>query len=146
VVKPQPSSGTCPTPGYVHHDKRKHSAHVEVAHDLDEMPWPWPDASCAEVLALDVFEHLHQMPEAWMRQCHRILVPGGLLRLRVPIFGSPWHVMDPTHVRGFHPANFDYFVRGTALFAKYGHSYFDFHFRQGRVRVEEHNIVAELVK
>jgi hypothetical protein len=86
------------------------------------------------------------MPVAWMRKCHRSLVIGGLLRLRVPIFGSPWHLMDPTHVRGFHPANFDYFVRGTELHSKYGHFYFDFSFRQRRVRIEEHNIVAELVK
>ena len=97
--------GMAPTPGYVHHDRRRHAPHVEVAHDLDVLPWPWPDESCQEVLALDVFEHLHLMPEAWLRQCHRLLVPGGVLKLRVPIFGSPWHVMDPTHVRGFHPAN-----------------------------------------
>ena len=138
--------GTNPTPGYVHHDRRRHSAHVEVAHDLDLLPWPWADCSCEEVLGLDVFEHLHLMPEAWMRECHRILVPGGLLRLRVPVFGSPWHLMDPTHVRGFHPLNFDYFIRGRELYLKYGHFYFDFAFADGRVWLEGHNIVAELRK
>jgi predicted SAM-dependent methyltransferase len=138
--------GMCPTPGYVHHDRRKHSAHIEIAHDLDVLPWPWPDNSCSEVLGLDVLEHLHLMPEAWMRQCHRILVPGGLLRLRVPIFGSPWHLMDPTHVRGFHPANFDYFIRGRELYRKYGHFYFEFAFSDGRVWIEEYNIVAELTR
>jgi hypothetical protein len=115
-------------------------------HDLDFLAWPWPDESCEELLALDVFEHLHLMPETWLRECHRILRPEGMLRLRVPIFGSPWHVVDPTHVRGFHPLNFDYFVRGRELHQKSGHCYFDFAFRQAEVRVEGFNIVATLVK
>jgi hypothetical protein len=130
----------------VHHDRRKHSPHIEVAHDLDVLPWPWPDGSCEEILGLDVFEHLHLMPEQWLRECHRLLVPGGVLRLRVPIFGSPWHLMDPTHVRGFHPLNFAYFVQGHELYLKYGHFSFDFFFVSGTVRIEGHNIVAELVR
>ena len=86
------------------------------------------------------------MPEAWLRECHRILTPGGLLRLRVPIFGSPWHLIDPTHVRGFHPLNFDYFIRNRDLYAKYGHYYFDFSFSDGSVKVEDYNIAATLTK
>jgi hypothetical protein len=139
-------SGTQPTPGFVHHDKKAHSPHIDVTHDLEILCWPWPDACCEEVLALDVFEHLHLMPEAWLRECHRILRSDGILRLRVPIFGSPWHVIDPTHVRGFHPLNFDYFVQGRDLHQKYGHYYFDFAFRQAEVKVEGFNIVATLVK
>ncbi len=135
-----------PTAGYVHHDRRKHSDHIDVVHDLEELPWPWPDSSCNEILGLDVFEHLHLMPEQWLRECHRLLIPGGALKLRVPIFGTPWHLMDPTHVRGFHPANFDYFMKGRELYQKYGHFYFDFCFRDGSVEIEEYNIVATLVK
>jgi hypothetical protein len=138
--------GKAPTAGYVHHDRRKHSAHVDVEHDLDVLPWPWADGSCSEVLGLDVFEHLQLMPEKWLRECHRILKDGGLLRLRVPIFGSPWHLIDPTHVRGFHPLNFDYFIKGRELWLKFGHFYFDFHFRSGTVSIEGYNIFAELVK
>jgi SAM-dependent methyltransferase len=138
--------GKAPTPGYLHHDLTRHSPHVDVAHDLDEMPWPWPDAAFEEVLGLDVFEHLHAMPAEWLRECHRILAPGGVLRLRVPLFGSPWHVIDPTHVRGFHPLNFDYFIAGRELHAKYGHYYFGFAFRDGQAQTEGFNIVATLVK
>lgn len=138
--------GKAPTPGYVHHDRRRHSAHVDVAHDLEVLPWPWTDGSCSAILGLDVFEHLHLMPEQWLRECHRILMAGGLLRLRVPIFGTPWHLIDPTHVRGFHPLNFDYFILGRELHQKFGHFYFDFHFRSGSVSVEGYNLLAELVK
>jgi len=138
--------GTSPTAGYIHHDRVKHSTHVDVAHDLNSLPWPWRDDAMEEVLALDVFEHLHLMPEAWLHECHRILAPGRLLRLRVPIFGSPWHVIDPTHVRGFHPLNFDYFIQGRELWHKYGHYYFDFNFQAGTVQIEGHNILATLQK
>lgn len=138
--------GLAPTPGYVHHDRKRHADHVDVSHDLNELPWPWADGSCEEILGLDVFEHLHLMPEAWLRQCHRILTPGGILHLRVPIFGSPWHLIDPTHVRGFHPLNFDYFIRGRELYRKYGHYYFDFAFASGTVQIEQYNIVVVLTK
>jgi hypothetical protein len=97
-------------------------------------------------LGLDVFEHLHLMPEAWLRECHRLLAPGGKLQLRVPLFGTPWHLIDPTHVRGFHPLNFDYFIRGRELWLKYGHYYFAFAFQTGTVAIEGFNIVATLQK
>jgi SAM-dependent methyltransferase len=138
--------GTAPTAGFVHHDKRKHAPHVDVAHDLDVLPWPWADGSCDEILGLDVFEHLHLMPEQWLRECHRVLAVNGILRLRVPIFGSPWHVIDPTHVRGFHPLNFDYFIVARELHRKYGHFYFDFAFRDGAVEIQDYNILATLRK
>jgi predicted SAM-dependent methyltransferase len=138
--------GKAAMPGFVHHDLHRHSDHVDVCHDLNELPWPWDDGSCDEILALDVFEHLHLMPQKWLKECFRLLKPHGVLRLRVPIFGSPWHVIDPTHVRGFHPLNFDYFVRGRELFDKFGHFYFDFAFAAGQVQIEGYNILAELTK
>lgn len=138
--------GKAPTPGYVHHDRLAHSPFIDVAHDLNQIPWPWADASLDEILGLDVFEHLHLMPEQWLRECHRMLRPLGRLVLRVPIFGTPWHLIDPTHVRGFHPLNFDYFIEGRELHQKYGHYYFDFRFRDGTVEIEQFNIVATLVK
>lgn len=138
--------GMAPTAGYEHHDRSRHSSHVDIVHDLNALPWPWADESCSEILALDVFEHLQPMPEHWLRECHRILAPGGVLHLRVPIFGSPWHVIDPTHVRGFHPLNFDFFIHGRPYWLKNGHYYFDFSFREGEVWTEEHNIVAKLTK
>ena len=107
-------------------------------------PPGWTPPFGRSLLALDVFEHLHLMPEWWLRECHRVLRPGGVLR--VPAFGSPWHLLDPTHVRGFPPLNFDYFTAGRELHAKFGHFYFDFTFRDARVQVEGHDIVAEMVE
>jgi SAM-dependent methyltransferase len=138
--------GKSPTAGYLHHDRHRHSDFVDVAHDLDSLPWPWPSTSAEEILGLDVFEHLHLMPALWLKECYRILRPRGRLTLRVPIFGSPWHLIDPTHVRGFHPLNFDYFIVGRDLYQKYGHYYFDFAFQEGTVEVDGYNIIASLTR
>ena len=107
ISKLELGCGRNPTPGYFHHDRRLHAPHVDFAHDLDQVPWPWSDATFDEVLALDVFEHLHIDVVQWIGECYRILKPGGFLDLRVPVFGTPDHLIDPTHVRGFHPQNFD---------------------------------------
>lgn len=139
-------SGNSPSAGYVHHDRTRHAAHIDIGHDLNELPWPWEDESCEEILALDVFEHLQLMPEQWLRECHRILVSNGTIKLRVPAFGTPWHLIDPTHVRGFHPLNFDYFIRERPLWQKYGNYYFEFSFRDGGTETEGHNIIATIRK
>src|SRR4029453_3423478 len=107
MMKLELGCGTAPTPGYLHHDRRRHAPHVDVAHDLELLPWPWGDGSCEEVLGLDVFEHLHLMPEQWLKEVRRILRVGGTLQLGVPICGTQWDLIDPAHVRGFHPLNFD---------------------------------------
>jgi hypothetical protein len=60
-----------------------------------------------EVLALDGFDRLRPMPEAWVRECHCILRPDGSCGYAFPALASPWHVIHPTHVRGFHPLNFE---------------------------------------
>jgi hypothetical protein len=49
--------GTRPLAGAVNHDKRP-AAGVDVAHDLDVLPWPWADGAFSKVIALDVMEHL----------------------------------------------------------------------------------------
>jgi hypothetical protein len=75
-----------------------------------------------------------------------LLASGGTLRLRLPIFGSPWHLIDPTHVRGYHLHNFDFLIRGRELWLKYGHYYFDSAFQSGTVQIQGHNILATLQK
>lgn len=71
--------------------------------------WPWADSSVDQILANDVFEHIHHgkpgnngkmhvMNEAW-----RVLKPGGILCFTVPCFYlidgrvNPGAIADPTH-------------------------------------------------
>lgn len=116
--------GVHPTPGAVHHDRIKHSPHVDLAFDLDNLPWPLPNEAFEKVIALDVMEHLRLEVREWLDECWRILKPGGLLVLRLPAFDNPVSWRDPTHRRVFHPETFDYWDRRKPLHQDYGFFYF----------------------
>jgi SAM-dependent methyltransferase len=87
-----------------------------VAHDITRAPWPFPDASFDHVLASHVFEHI-PTPRAGERdpiftvleECARVLSPGGLLEVHVPVAGTLSDFANPTHYRHFHERAFTYF-------------------------------------
>jgi hypothetical protein len=101
-------TGMKPTPGYTHVDKWKHSPHIDVAQDLEDIPWQWANEDVAVILAIDVFEHLHGDVQRWLDECWRILEPGGMLIMRLPHFSNHYSWRDPTHQRVFHPESFHY--------------------------------------
>jgi SAM-dependent methyltransferase len=80
--------------------------------DLDRYPYPLPSAHFEYVYALDVIEHLQDMP-AFMREVHRLLRPGGRVELTTPHFSSANSYTDPTHVRHLGYFSFDFFVPGS---------------------------------
>lgn len=97
-MKLELGSGARPTPGFIHHDRWQHSPHVDVAFDLDEMPWPLLDGSVSHLLALDVFEHLQDGSiQRWMDECWRVVGVNGFLEFRYPGFDNPYSFRDPTH-------------------------------------------------
>jgi SAM-dependent methyltransferase len=110
--------------GAVNHDLDLHAPHVDVAHDLDVTPWPWDDGSFASIVALDVVEHLRADVSVWLDECWRILRPGGLLYVRVPLYTHQNAFTDPTHRRFFTPHSFDYWDKRTELHRKYGCYYY----------------------
>lgn len=77
---------------------------VDIAHDLNQFPWPFEDDQFDEVVGLHVLEHLQSFldfhNEAW-----RVLRPGGHLYLETPLAGGNWDLThaDPTHVRCYRP-------------------------------------------
>lgn len=116
--------GVHPTQGALHHDRIKHSAWVDIAHDLDILPWPWQDGEFDKIIALDVMEHLRLDVDTWLNECWRILSPGGMLVLRLPAFDNPVSFRDPTHRKLFHPETFDYWDKSKQLHVDYGFFYF----------------------
>ncbi|MCX6991550.1 MAG: class I SAM-dependent methyltransferase [Kiritimatiellaeota bacterium] len=56
---------------------------MDVVTDLEKTPWPWKDNSVDAVYASHTLEHLAD-PLAAMLEIHRILKPGGTVRIFVP--------------------------------------------------------------
>jgi SAM-dependent methyltransferase len=78
-----------------------------VVHDLNLLPWPFPDNRFREVLAYDVIEHLDDFIPV-MEEIHRICRDKAVVRIAVPHFSSPEAYSDPTHRRSFGFLSFDY--------------------------------------
>lgn len=62
--------------------------HSVVAWDLRN-PLPWRTARFTAILCLDLLEHIDDR-QALLRECHRVLIPGGRLFLSVPNRTTRW--------------------------------------------------------
>jgi SAM-dependent methyltransferase len=79
----------------------------------------------------DVLEHVDLVPV--LGELHRILRPGGELRIRVPHFTSRNFFLDPTHRTAFSVDTFRFFVASSGFDRGY---YFDFAFaREAGARI-----------
>ena len=82
---------------------------VDVVHDLDQYPWPFPDNSFDLIFGHNVFEHLTDLV-ATMDEVHRLLKPGGRVVITVPYFRSTDAFADPTHKIFYTSGTFNYFL------------------------------------
>ncbi|HEX2033864.1 MAG TPA: class I SAM-dependent methyltransferase [Chloroflexota bacterium] len=82
---------------------------VEVLARLDGAHLPFATSSIAGVFALNVLEHLDDLP-AVMAEIHRVLRPGASCMVEVPYFSSVSAFADPTHRRWFTYTTFDHFA------------------------------------
>ena len=78
---------------------------VDVVHDCETFPWPFPDETFDAIIAWHVFEHL----KPWlmidiMDECWRVLKPDGLLKIGMPAEGSFGLSQEPTHIRTWNEA------------------------------------------
>jgi SAM-dependent methyltransferase len=81
----------------------------EVVHDLNVLPWPFPDDCFEEVLASDVVEHLDDVMAAF-EEIHRICRDGAIVRVAVPHFSCANAYTDPTHRHVFGYFTPEYFA------------------------------------
>jgi SAM-dependent methyltransferase len=99
-------------PGSIGVDRVAIPGSVDVVHNLNVTPYPFPDESVDEVHFYHVLEHLDD-PVAKLEEIHRILKPGGVLHMRVPHFSSSGAFTDITHKRPFSYYSFDCFEEGS---------------------------------
>jgi predicted SAM-dependent methyltransferase len=67
-----------------------------------------PDNSVDEIYSSNFLEHIDNL-ELFMKECHRIIKPGGTMNVFVPHFSNPWFFSDYTHKRFFGLYTFLYF-------------------------------------
>ncbi len=100
IVKIDLGGGAIPQSGYINMDIRPLPA-VDVVHDWDELPWPFPDSCASLIMAGHVVEHVNPAKFGfikWMDECWRILKYDGQLMIATPFGGSMGYLSDPTHV------------------------------------------------
>lgn len=103
---------------------------VDVVHDLDDVPLPFPDEAFDYIECIDILEHVRELPDV-VRELHRILAPGGRIHIEGPHFTSYTWPTDPTHRRAFAINTFEFFASASLHERDY---YFEFAFSAVAVR------------
>jgi hypothetical protein len=83
---------------------------VDVVHDMEEFPWPFPDDCCITITASHVFEHIKPwFTVDWMNEIWRITKVGGQLAISAPYGVNHRYVQDPTHCNPINEYTWQYF-------------------------------------
>lgn len=113
--------GTLVQPGWINLDSRNGVG--EWARMAQQTPWPTGDNTVDAIRASHVMEHIPAGQERIdvMNEAHRVLRPGGVFEIIVPLLVGTWHaIADPTHVSYWCKESFHYFDGLFAANADYG--------------------------
>lgn len=89
--------GTDIRPNMINLDREAHSPGIDMAWDLNQIPYPLPNNHFDKVLLLSVIEHLIPTPLETLDEIWRITRPYGVLVLKFPLASSPTIHDDLTH-------------------------------------------------
>lgn len=76
---------------------------------------PFPDDSIKSIVSHHVLEHVGDGLPRLLEECHRVLEPGGIFRVIVPLFPSYSAVIDPDHKRFFVDGSFEHMLAYSAM-------------------------------
>ena len=110
---------------------RNPASRPDVLVDLDKFPYPFADNSFDRITAIHVIEHLSDVIGS-MEEFHRLLRPGGTLRIETPHYTDYSSFCDPTHKNHLNSFSFRYFGQNHGGFGYYSQA----HFREISVRVK----------
>jgi len=104
-------------PGSIGIDINRSTA-ADVICDLDRFPYPFADRSFDRLRVIHVIEHLTDVIGA-MEEFHRLLRPGGRVRIETPHYTDFSSFCDPTHKQHLNSFSFRYFGADDAGFGYY---------------------------
>ena len=114
--------------GFINID-RSRKVSPDILGDVTITPWIWGSESSVDLIFADnLFEHIREERLLKvMQECHRVLKPGGLLQIRVPI-STPDNFMamfsDSSHVNhNFTEETYDWFDHRHIRWKQYGRAY-----------------------
>ena len=96
------------TPGAIGLDSNP-KTDADVIHNLDEVPYPFPDNEFDLIVGNQVIEHLADVL-AVIAELHRIAKPGATICLDTPHYSDIASFTDPTHRHHLTTESFAYFT------------------------------------
>ncbi len=107
------------TPGAIGLDNNPHTA-ADVIHDLNVVPYPFPDDEFDLIVGNQVIEHVDDLMRV-MAEVYRIARPGAIIRFDTPHYSDIASYTDPTHRRHLTTESFAYFTGDRPDFEFYSH-------------------------
>ena len=108
---------------------------ADVICDLDRFPYPFADHSFDGLRAIHVIEHVQDVIRT-MEEFHRLVRPGGRVRIETPHYTDFSSFCDPTHRSHLNSYSFRYFGEDHAGFGYYS----NVRFREISVRLKLLNL------
>lgn len=105
------------TPGAIGIDRNADTS-ADVRCDLDRIPYPFADNTFDLLRAIHVIEHVSDVIRT-MEEFHRLVRPGGTVRIETPHYTDFSSFCDPTHRWHLNSFSFRYFGEDNAGFGYY---------------------------
>jgi len=102
---------------------RNPASRADVLCDLDHIPYPFADNAFDQLRAIHVIEHVSDVIRS-MEEFHRLVRPGGRVRIETPHYTDFSSFCDPTHRWHLNTFSFRYFGEDHAGFGYYTDSKF----------------------
>ena len=82
---------------------------VDIVHDLNSFPYPFPDDTFDLVRVIHVIEHIQSIPKT-MEEIHRVCRHGAEVDIETPHYTDASSWQDPSHLWHLNTRSFDFFL------------------------------------